>query len=139
MWSASTFPLLRSRLHVSVVADARLGTLDTALAEGESFDTIILLGNNLGLLAGERQGRRLLRRLAGVATERGRLLAGSYDPTTVPPRSPGATTRGTANAGSWAVWNVSGSAISNTQHRGSTCSLPRGRRSSGSATEAAGL
>ena len=62
------------------LADARLGTLDTALAEGESFDTILLLGNNLGLLAGERQGRRLLRRLAGVATERGRLLAGSYDP-----------------------------------------------------------
>lgn len=62
------------------LADARLGTLDTALAVGESFDTILLLGHNLGLLGGERQGRRLLRRLAGVATERGRLLAGSYDP-----------------------------------------------------------
>jgi SAM-dependent methyltransferase len=62
------------------LVDARLGTLDTALDPGERFDTILLLGNNLGLLAGERQGRRMLRALAGAATERGRILAGSYDP-----------------------------------------------------------
>jgi SAM-dependent methyltransferase len=61
-------------------SDARLGTLDTAVKAGELFGTILLLGNNLGLLAGEQQGRRLLRRLARVATEEGRLLAGSYDP-----------------------------------------------------------
>jgi hypothetical protein len=61
-------------------ADARLGTLATALQGGELFDTILLLGNNLGLLSGERQGRQLLRTLAQLATERGRILAGSYDP-----------------------------------------------------------
>jgi SAM-dependent methyltransferase len=61
-------------------SDARLGTLDTAVKAGELFGTILLLGNNLGLLAGEQQGRRLLRKLARVATEEGRLLAGSYDP-----------------------------------------------------------
>jgi SAM-dependent methyltransferase len=61
-------------------SDARLGTLDTAIKTGELFGTILLLGNNLGLLAGEQQGRRLLRRLARVATAEGRLLAGSYDP-----------------------------------------------------------
>jgi SAM-dependent methyltransferase len=60
--------------------DARVGTVATAVKEGELFDTILLLGNNLGLLAGERQGRRLLRRLARLATEEGRILAGSYDP-----------------------------------------------------------
>jgi len=60
-------------------SDARLGTLDTAIKTGELFGTILLLGNNLGLLAGEQQGRRLLRRLARVATAEGRLLAGSYD------------------------------------------------------------
>jgi glyoxylase-like metal-dependent hydrolase (beta-lactamase superfamily II) len=37
-------------------------------------------GNNLDLLAGEHQGRRLLRRLAQLATGEGRILAGSYDP-----------------------------------------------------------
>lgn len=51
-----------------------------AIRAGERFDTILLLGNNLGLLAGERQGRRLLRKLARAATDRGRILAGSYDP-----------------------------------------------------------
>lgn len=62
------------------LADVRLGTLDTAVRADERFDTILLLGNNLGLLAGEQPGRRLLRKLARVATDRGRILAGSYDP-----------------------------------------------------------
>ena len=61
-------------------ADARVGTVATALQGGELFDTILLLGNNLGLLSGQRQGRQLLRTLAQLATERGRILAGSYDP-----------------------------------------------------------
>jgi len=52
----------------------------TAPSLPASFDTILLLGNNLGLLAGERQGRRLLRKLARAATDRRRILAGSYDP-----------------------------------------------------------
>ena len=62
------------------LADVRLGTLETAVRGDERFDTILLLGNNLGLLGGERQGRRLLRQLARVAGKRGRILAGSYDP-----------------------------------------------------------
>jgi SAM-dependent methyltransferase len=62
------------------LADARLGTLDSAVRATEHFDTILLLGNNLGLLAGERQGRHLLRRLTRTATARARILAGSYDP-----------------------------------------------------------
>jgi SAM-dependent methyltransferase len=62
------------------LADVRLGTLDSAVNVDERFDTILLLGNNLGVLAGEQQGRRLLRKLARTATDRGRILAGSYDP-----------------------------------------------------------
>jgi SAM-dependent methyltransferase len=62
------------------LADTRLGTLDGTVRAGERFDTFLLLGNNLGLLAGERQGRHLLRKLARAATDRGRILAGSYDP-----------------------------------------------------------
>jgi SAM-dependent methyltransferase len=62
------------------LADARPGTLDTAVRADERFDTILLLGNNLGILSGERQGRHLLRKLARVASDRGRILAGSHDP-----------------------------------------------------------
>jgi len=62
------------------LADVRLGTLDSAIRAEECFDTILLLGNNLGLLAGERPGRRLLGKLARIASDRGRILAGSYDP-----------------------------------------------------------
>jgi SAM-dependent methyltransferase len=62
------------------LADARLGTVDSAVRGDERFDTILLLGNNLGLLAGEQPGRRLLRKLARLATDRGRILGGSYDP-----------------------------------------------------------
>ena len=62
------------------VVDARVGTVSTAIKGGKLFDTILLLGNNLGLLAGEREGRRLLRRLAQLAPDEGRILAGSYDP-----------------------------------------------------------
>ena len=62
------------------LADARLGAVDAAIRADERFDTILLLGNNLGLLAGEQQGRRVLRKLARAATDRGRILAGSYDP-----------------------------------------------------------
>ena len=40
------------------LADARLGTLDGTLRAGERFDTILLLGNNLGLLAGEYDVQR---------------------------------------------------------------------------------
>ena len=62
------------------LVDARTGTLDGAIGKDERFDTILLLGNNLGLLGGEREGRRLLKKLARLAGDRGRLLAGSYDP-----------------------------------------------------------
>ena len=60
--------------------DVRLGTLAGAVRADEHYDTILLLGNNLGLLAGEQQGRRILRKLARLTTDRGRILAGSYDP-----------------------------------------------------------
>jgi SAM-dependent methyltransferase len=73
-------PLLAEIARERGLADARVGRVEQAVREGERFDTILLLGNNLGLLGGERSGRLLLRRLAGVAAEDGRLLAGSFDP-----------------------------------------------------------
>ena len=73
-------PLLVQIARQRGLADVRLGTVNSAVEVGERFDTILLLGNNLGILAGEQQGRRLLRKLARVATDSGRILAGSYDP-----------------------------------------------------------
>ena len=46
----------------------------------QRFDTILLLGNNVGVLGGEKQGRRLLRKLVRLSSVKGRILAGSYDP-----------------------------------------------------------
>jgi SAM-dependent methyltransferase len=62
------------------VRDARAGTFETALRPDERFDTFLLLGNNLGLLGGERQGRAMLRKLAPIGADGARILAGSYDP-----------------------------------------------------------
>lgn len=60
--------------------DARVGTIDTGVEDDEQFDTILLLGNNLGVLGGERHGQRLLRKLVRLSSAKGRILAGSYDP-----------------------------------------------------------
>ncbi len=60
--------------------DARAGSVADAIRHGERFDTILLLGNNVGLLSGAAAGPRYLRELAHVAAAGARLLAGSYDP-----------------------------------------------------------
>ena len=62
------------------VTDVRLVALQE-LDEGlGTFDTILMLGNNFGLLGGERAARRALRRLHAVARPGGRLIGQSYDP-----------------------------------------------------------
>lgn len=44
------------------------------------FDTILMMGNNLGLLGGFTRGRRILRRLHEITGDRGRIVAESVDP-----------------------------------------------------------
>jgi SAM-dependent methyltransferase len=44
------------------------------------FDTIVLFGNNTGLLSGRAKGRRILRQLLTVTTPGSRILAESMDP-----------------------------------------------------------
>jgi SAM-dependent methyltransferase len=66
------------------VADARvlpLGAVDASLG---LFDTIVIMRNNFGLVGKERSARRLLRRLADITTERGRIVTDSVDPERVP-------------------------------------------------------
>jgi len=50
------------------------------------FDTIIMFGNNLGLLSNERRAKWLLRRFHGITTPGARILGASRDPyaTTAP-------------------------------------------------------
>jgi SAM-dependent methyltransferase len=45
-----------------------------------TFDTIVLFGNNTGLLAGRTKGRRILRQLLEVTAPSSRILAESMDP-----------------------------------------------------------
>jgi SAM-dependent methyltransferase len=50
------------------------------------FDTIVMYGNNLGLLASRTKGSRLLRRLHGITTDRARIIGEILDPyPNVPP------------------------------------------------------
>jgi SAM-dependent methyltransferase len=44
------------------------------------FDTIVMYGNNFGLLGGVRQARRLLRRFHGITSPGARIIAESTDP-----------------------------------------------------------
>lgn len=55
----------------------RFEGLDASLGR---FDTVAMYGNNFGLLHGEEQSRRLLRRLLRLTTARGRIIASSLDP-----------------------------------------------------------
>jgi SAM-dependent methyltransferase len=62
------------------VRDARVLRLEEADRSLGRFDTVVMYGNNLGLLSSRAKGRRLLRRLHGIATERGRILGEILDP-----------------------------------------------------------
>ena len=45
-----------------------------------SFDTVVMYGNNFGMLGTVPKTRRLLRNLLGVTTDRARILAGNMNP-----------------------------------------------------------
>jgi SAM-dependent methyltransferase len=65
------------RRGVRRVRQLRLEDVDGRMGE---FDTIVLFGNNTGLLSGRTKGRRILRGLLDVTTPRSRILAESMDP-----------------------------------------------------------
>ena len=58
----------------------RLREIDEIDARLGSFDTLVMLGNNFGLLGDERSARRTLRRLHAVTRPDGRLIGQSFDP-----------------------------------------------------------
>jgi SAM-dependent methyltransferase len=58
------------------VDDARVLAFEDLGAADGRFDTVVLFGNNLGLLSGPAKARRVLRRFGELTTARGRILGG---------------------------------------------------------------
>jgi SAM-dependent methyltransferase len=61
------------------VRDARVCPIEDVDESLGRFDTIVLLGNNFGLLGSRAKAKRLLRRFHGLTSERGRMLAETRD------------------------------------------------------------
>jgi SAM-dependent methyltransferase len=62
------------------VKDARVLPFHRVDATLGRFDTVLLYGNNFGLFANRSRGRRLLRRLLRLTTEKGRIVGATVDP-----------------------------------------------------------
>jgi SAM-dependent methyltransferase len=62
------------------VVDARQLGADELDGSVGPFDTIVLVGQGLGMLASRSRAARLLRKLASIASARGRLVAETFDP-----------------------------------------------------------
>ncbi len=62
------------------VTQTRHTTFEDLTAEMGQFETIILFGNNFGILGGPAQARRVLARWARVTTPQTRILAESINP-----------------------------------------------------------
>jgi SAM-dependent methyltransferase len=62
------------------VRDARVMRVEDVDESLGVFDTVVLFGNNLGLLGSKTHAPRLLRRLAAITSERGRILGECSDP-----------------------------------------------------------
>jgi len=62
------------------INDARVLRVEDVDESLGIFDTVVMYGNNLGLLAARTKARRLLRRLHGVTSERGRIVGECLDP-----------------------------------------------------------
>jgi SAM-dependent methyltransferase len=62
------------------VRDARVLSVDRIDASLGSFDTIVMLGQNFGVLGSRAQARSRLTRFAGIVMHRGRIVAETFDP-----------------------------------------------------------
>ena len=62
------------------VNDARVLTIEEIGPELGTFDTVLLLGVNFGLLGDAAKATELLSRFAAITSERGRVVAGSREP-----------------------------------------------------------
>jgi SAM-dependent methyltransferase len=65
---------LRGLKKVRVLPVAQIGQLD------DKFDTILMFGNNFGLLGSYKRGRAMLKNFYEATSENGRIIAESVDP-----------------------------------------------------------
>jgi SAM-dependent methyltransferase len=59
------------------VRDARVIAIEDLGPDLGTFDSVVMFGNNIGLLGGRAKGRRLLRRLHDLTSDRGRIVGSS--------------------------------------------------------------
>jgi SAM-dependent methyltransferase len=64
------------------VRDARVMRIEQVDDSLGRFDTVVMYGNNLGLLSSKTKAPRILRRLARITSERGRIIGECLDPYT---------------------------------------------------------
>lgn len=62
------------------VRDARVMRIEDVDGSLGTFDTVVMYGNNLGLLCSKAKAPRILRRLARITSERGRIIGECLDP-----------------------------------------------------------
>jgi SAM-dependent methyltransferase len=74
-------PLAVRTCRLRGVKDARLLSLEQAAAlKPLKFDSVVMMGNNLGLLGGRAAARKNLRRLDDLTTPEARIFGGTMDP-----------------------------------------------------------
>ena len=105
-------------------ARARARRVDGTLG---AFDTIVFLGQNLGMLGSRTRARRLLRRLAALTTERGRIVAETFDPHRLDEPVHRRYRARTAAAGACRASSAYASATATSRRAGSTGSRSRRR------------
>jgi SAM-dependent methyltransferase len=59
------------------VREARVIAIEDLGPDLGTFDSVVMFGNNIGLLGGRAKGRRLLRRLHASTSDRGRIIGSS--------------------------------------------------------------
>ena len=62
------------------VTNVRVGDLEALPSSLGRFDTVVMFGNNLGLLSNATKAKRILRALHATTTDRGRIVGSNNDP-----------------------------------------------------------
>jgi SAM-dependent methyltransferase len=100
-----------------------------------TFDTVLMLGNNFGLVGSAGGARRALHRLHGLTGERGRIVAESTTPREPTTRLTSPTRNAIGSGAGFPATCVSAFATATSRRRGSTTSSSRPQSWSPSRTE----